>query len=134
MAHRKTVNTMWLDAVNLLERADQMHRQFFSLASNGQSGPTWEPPTDIFETHDSLSVQVALPGISPENLQVTINDDVLHVEANRPRPGPRGAHLKRLEIPYGRFQRAIRLPSGHYQIQDSSLSQGCLTLILKKLR
>ncbi|WJJ93526.1 hypothetical protein [Neopusillimonas aromaticivorans] len=51
MAHRKTVNTMWLDAVNLLERADQMHRQFFSLASNGQSGPTGSPqPTSSKHT------------------------------------------------------------------------------------
>lgn len=134
MVHRKTVNTMWLDAVNMLDRADQLHRQFFRLGGTQNRGPSWEPPADIFETPDTLSVMVALPGITSDNLQVTIENDVLHIHAHRPMPGPRGAHLKRLEIPYGHFDRHIRLPSGHFQIQDSSLSQGCLTLTLKKLR
>ncbi len=134
MAHRKTVNAMWLDAVNMLDRADQLHRQFFQLGSSPSRGPSWEPPADMFEAGDTLSVIVALPGIGPENLQITIENDLLHVQAHRPIPAPRGAHLKRLEIPYGHFERYLRLPAGHFQIQASSLNQGCLTLTLKKLR
>ena len=134
MALHKTVNTMWLDAVSMLQRADKLHRQFFLLGSSGPRGPTWEPPADIFETTDSLSIVIALPGINPDNLHVTIEDNLLHVLAHRHMPGPQGAHLRRLEIPFGRFERHIQLPTGHFKIQDSSLSHGCLNLTLKKMR
>jgi hypothetical protein len=43
-----------------------------------------------------------------------------------------GAALKRLEIPYGRFERRIELPPGHYEIEQRDLEYGCLRLILRR--
>jgi HSP20 family protein len=46
--------------------------------------------------------------------------------------GP-GAIL-RLEIPYGRFERRIRLPFGSFQLTEILLENGCLKLTLERLK
>jgi HSP20 family protein len=42
--------------------------------------------------------------------------------------------IRRLEIPYGRFERRIDLPPGRFEIGRRDLTDGCLTLTLRKLR
>jgi hypothetical protein len=41
--------------------------------------------------------------------------------------------IRRLEIPYGRFERRIDLPRGRFEIEERVLEHGCLRLILRKL-
>jgi HSP20 family molecular chaperone IbpA len=41
--------------------------------------------------------------------------------------------IYRLEIPYGRFERRIPLPTGRYQLADRRLENGCLVLALRRL-
>ena len=36
---------MWSNAVDLLDAAERMQRQFFQIAP-ARSGPCWEPPVD----------------------------------------------------------------------------------------
>jgi HSP20 family molecular chaperone IbpA len=123
---------MWADAVNMLEQADRMHRQFFRLSSGQTTGPTWEPPVDIFETSRELSVLVALPGVVPDKLKVVIDGSALVILGSRPMPAPVAAQIRRIEIPYGRFERRVELPPGHFEIQESTLANGCLLLSLLK--
>jgi len=133
MIYRKLSNTMWIDAVKLLEQADNLHRQFFRLSQGSASGPTWEPPIDIFETGRALSVVVALPGVSADQVQVLIEGATLSVVGERVLPAPSEAHIRRIEIPYGRFERRITLPPGAFEIRESRLVDGCLVLTLLKL-
>jgi HSP20 family protein len=44
----------------------------------------------------------------------------------------RTAVIHRLELPQGRFERRIRLPSGRYESIDVAVIDGCLTVSLKK--
>jgi HSP20 family molecular chaperone IbpA len=41
--------------------------------------------------------------------------------------------IRRLEIPYGRFERRIELPAGRFEIGRRDLADGCLLLTLRKL-
>ncbi len=132
MTFRKPVSSMWIEAVNMLEQADRMHRQFFRLSPGHTSGPTWEPPIDVFETSHELSVLVALPGVAPDQLKVVIDGNALIILGSRPMPAPTSAQIRRIEIPYGRFERRIELPPGHFEIQESTLTNGCLLLSLLK--
>jgi len=133
MIYRKPSNAMWIDAVRLLEQADSLQRQFFRPGQGGPQGPTWEPPVDIFETGRALSVLVALPGVSPDQVQVLIEGATLTVVGVRPLPAPAEAHIRRIEIPYGRFERRIALPPGAFEIRESRMADGCLLLTLLKL-
>ncbi|HWK62739.1 MAG TPA: Hsp20/alpha crystallin family protein [Eoetvoesiella sp.] len=133
MTYRKPASTMWSEAVNMLEQADRLHRQFFRLAQGPARGPTWEPPVDLFETQNQITVLVALPGVEPEQIKVVIENGHLSIVGERPMPAPALAHVRRIEIPYGRFERRIELPPGQFQIQESRLAHGCLVLSLLKL-
>lgn len=107
---------MWADAFVHLERAERLHRQFFEPASpgtlaGGTRRPSWQPPIDVFETGQDIWVLVALPGVSPEQIQVVIDDATLTVVGERSLPVPAHAGvIHRLELPYGRFERRLNLP------------------------
>ena len=98
---------MWARAVELLEQSDRLHRQFFHLGRSTARGPSWEPPVDLFESDRDLTIIVALPGVSPAQVEVVVDGGVLYVIGERPLPVAAGAVIRRLEIPYGRFERRI---------------------------
>lgn len=134
MSSRQLKAGMWAEALELLERADRLHRQFFHFGRSADAGPVWEPPVDIFETDERLAILAALPGVSPDQVEIVVNGGVLAVVGERPLPRVLGcADIRRLEIPYGRFERRIELPPGSYEIEQRELTDGCLTLVLRKL-
>ena len=125
---------MWAEACELLEEAERLRRQAFVPARSLAKGPVWEPPADVLETEHELSIQVALPGVGPDQLKVVIDGGTLIVSAVRPMPGQsRSTIIRRLEIPYGRFERQIELPAGRFEIGRRELTDGCLLLTLRKL-
>ena len=126
---------MWAEACNVLERVEQMHRQFFRPGQAGMQSAAWQPPIDVFETADGLGVVVALPGVESQDIDVAIQQDVLVIAGIRHLPAlVRGAAIQRLEIPYGRFERQIRLPPGLFELQQPELTNGCLLIALGKRR
>lgn len=125
---------MWAEACEMLERADRLHRQFFQLGSARGHGPVWEPPVDLYETPSDIGILIALPGVEPGQVKVTIEDGILVVGGFRPMPaGDRTAVIRRLEIPHGRFERRIELSPGHYELRRRDLVNGCLILTLGKI-
>lgn len=125
---------MWAEACELLDRAERIHRQFFQLGVSA-SRPTWQPPVDVYETESEFVIVIALPGVSPSQLQVGIQDDgILIVSGERPLPvEARVGAIHRLEIPQGYFERRIELPPGRFRLQRQELNDGCLLLGLRKL-
>lgn len=124
---------MWAEAVELLDRAERMHRQFFRRVAVPSRAPTWEPPVDVFETRDAIVILIALPGVPADSIEVGIDGGTLIVAGDRPIPALRGAHIHRLEIPHGRFERRLELSHGRLEFGDQVLVNGCLTLQLRKL-
>jgi HSP20 family molecular chaperone IbpA len=90
----------------------------------------WEPPVDIHETSDGLSLQFALPGIAVEQIEVTVEPKLLTVSARRPL-AIRNGHtvIRRLEIPHGHFVRRVPLP-GRMQVAETRYVNGLLEVRL----
>lgn len=125
---------MWAEACDILDRADRLHRQFFRPAVlNAKQQPTWEPPVDVYETGYDFKIIIALPGVAPEHLSVMLEDDRLIIEGQRHLPNSAEAHIRRLEIPYGRFERHIELPAGRFEIDTREFANGCLVISLRKI-
>lgn len=134
MSGRDLEAWMWAEACEALARAERLQRQFFRLGEVG-ARPVWEPPVDIFESGSELSIVAALPGIDASGLEIGVEEGVLFVTGNRPAPDvQRASAIHRLEIPQGRFERQIALPAGRYELARRELADGCLTLVLRKLR
>ena len=134
MSSRDPTDWMWRHAIELLDQAERMHRQFFRLTASERTRPTWEPPVDMFEDDDAIVIVVALPGVPADRVEVTHEPGVLVVRAERPLSfSGAGRHaVRHLEIPYGTFER--RIPLNQVQLEGGTreLVDGCLILRLRK--
>jgi HSP20 family molecular chaperone IbpA len=121
---------MWNEALAMIARAEQLQRRFFEPA--GQA-TCWEPPVDVFETAGEFLIIAALPGVAADDLSLSIEGGILRVAGLRRLPvTARAASVLRLEIPYGRFERSIRLPAELLTLDESKLVDGCLVIRLGK--
>ncbi len=126
---------MWAEACAMIERAEQLHRQFFRPGLAAASAANWEPPVDVFEGERELTIVAALPGVEPQDMKISLERGVLLVAGVRRLPAvARGTAILRLEIPHGSFERRIRLPDALWQVSRSTLVDGCLLLSLTKQR
>jgi HSP20 family protein len=133
MSPRDPTIWMWAEARRMLDRAERLHQRFFEPAG-GARQPAWEPPIDVFETAGGLLVEIALPGVDPEGLEISFEGGVLSVAGERALPcGSEPAVIHRLEIPYGRFERRISLAAAPYELVRRQLKNGCLALFLRRL-
>lgn len=119
---------MWAQAIDMLTRAQRLHRQFFEPSAEG-----WEPPIDILETPQEVIILAALPGVDPEDVDAAIQGQALVIAGRRTLPPEvRTAIIHRLELPQGRFHRRIPLPPGRYDAVSRSAMNGCLVVRLRK--
>ena len=127
-------NLMWAQACDLIEQAERMHRQFFRLSASARPEATWEPPADVFEDEREVAIVVALPGVAPDRVEVQHFPGTLVVRAERPPPfGASPRAIRRLEIPYGYFERRVALPPGRLEAIAHELDRGCLVVRLRKV-
>ena len=130
MARRNTGPWMWGETVDLLEQAERLQRQFFRLASGGARA-SWEPPVDVFADGDEILVEVALPGVPADRIELICAPGELIVRGERRLPRRlASAAIQRLEIPHGRFERRLPLPAGLWQLAGQEFANGCLQLQL----
>jgi HSP20 family molecular chaperone IbpA len=131
MANRNSRDWMWSDALQMLARADQLHRQVFRPAGATRA-PCWEPPIDLLETSGEVQIIAALPGVDPEGVQVFIDEGGAVVITGRrdPSPAMRRAMIHRMELPQGQFARRVPLPAGRYGRIDWQAVDGCLTVTM----
>jgi len=90
------------------------------------------PATDVYETADGLTLVAEMPGIRPDGLAVTVEENVLVI---RGAPGPEASDGEVLlkEFTAGEFYRAFQLPADYDTERiEAGLRQGVLTLTLPK--
>jgi HSP20 family protein len=133
MGRRKDDQTtwMWAGTVDLLDQAERLRRQFFRLAASELAQPRWEPPVDVYAGDEQVLIEVALPGVPAERMELILAPGELIIRGDRRLPAqPAGTELRRLEIPYGRFERRLSLGPGHWELAGRNLADGCLKLLL----
>lgn len=135
MPIRPSAPSIWDEALDMLDRAERLQRQFFRLQERAHRGPSWAPPVDMFERDSELVILVALPGVTPDQVEVLSDGAQLLIRGDRPLPAVcRRAAIRQLEIPYGCFERRLTLPAGEYAMVQKNFADGCLVLVLQKGR
>lgn len=127
---------MWTQACELLDQAERMHRQFFRPEAAARAFSVWQPPVDLFEDDAGVVLVAAMPGVDAGEVDVCCDGAHLIVRGKRALPLPRGGarvHVRRLEIPYGRFERRVELPPGRYRADAPELQQGLLVVRLRRV-
>jgi HSP20 family protein len=125
---------MWGEAVDMLARAERLHRQMFQPAPSTARRPGWEPPVDVLETESEVVIIAALPGVCEKDLSLAIDGPYLVIAGARTLPDElRTAVIHRLELPQGHFERRVTLPAGRYDQISHRTQDGCLVVLLRKL-
>ena len=94
----------------------------------------WRPPTDVYETDDSLVVKVEIAGMSEEDFSVSLSNRNLAISGVRRDPECKLSY-QQLEIPYGQFGTEVFLP---YTVDRDAIratyEDGFLTVVLPKVK
>jgi HSP20 family protein len=101
------------DMLTLREAMNQLFEESFvspSASRRGQGG--FVPALDLSETADNYLVEVVAPGLKPEDVQITLENNVLTIKGEtRQETQDKQRNYHRVERRYGAFQRTIALPS-----------------------
>jgi HSP20 family protein len=131
---RRGTTSVWDDIFNLRRQFDRLLEG--GLGSGDQIGSAWMPPVDVRESGDELQVQVELPGMAPEDVEVRVENGVLTVSGEKKseiEEGKNGGDYHLVERRYGRFERSFTLPRAvDADKVQAVFSNGVLTLSLPK--
>ena len=111
-----TMSSPTMPASRLLLEFERLLDVNFGLQGVKGSAQTalneWSPVADIHETEEELTFTVELPGIAPDQVQVTAEDNVLTIRGTRsPRhEGKIDARFHLIERHDGTFVRRFQLP------------------------
>ena len=136
MKQRAMHTWMWAETVDRLDQAERLQRQFFRLAAQAagsRQAPRWEPPVDVYAGPEQVLIEVALPGVPADRMEIVLAPGELVIRGERALLNrPVGTTLQRLEIPYGRFERRLALGPGLWELVHRRLADGCLQLLLAR--
>jgi HSP20 family protein len=114
---------------------DRSAARELTVAPSDWKSFNWSIALDVVENEDQYQVKASLPGIDPEDLEITFEDKRLTIkgevkeedEINEP-------HYHLRERRYGNFNRTIKLPSGIASDKiEAHYDKGVLTLHLPKV-
>ncbi|MEM9587573.1 MAG: Hsp20/alpha crystallin family protein [Planctomycetota bacterium] len=73
----------------------------------------WKPSVDVAETDKAYEIKVDLPGIKPEDVDISVTNDRLTIQGERKEEKEtKDKAQHRIERRYGSFYRSIALPAG----------------------
>ena len=122
------------DALSLREAMSQLMEESFVQPTAAQGGKKFVPALDLSETADGYLVEAALPGVKPEDVEITVENNVLTIKGEtRKETDDKQRNFHRVERRFGTFQRTIGLPSTVKADQiQASLTNGVLRLEIPK--
>lgn len=113
---------------------DDVFRSSGGSSYGGSFGGMMTPRIDVVETDNELRIAAELPGVSQEDVEVMLEDDMLTLRGEKRSSHEEGQGSRRIaERSYGRFERSLQLPfrpeEGRVQ---ASFEHGVLTITLPK--
>jgi HSP20 family protein len=130
--------TRWNPSVAYLNREPfaRMFESFFNGAQPEEevSNRNWVPPVDIQETEEGYRLLAELPGLTREDITITLENNVLRLAGERKfERDVKKESFHRVERTYGTFSRAFTLP---HQVRSegvqAAFANGVLTITVPK--
>ena len=113
----------------------ELQREF----NRAMGGVAYVPAADVLVSDDEVVVHMDVPGLSADNVESELENDVLTVRGERAYPyptegnGAEGYAWQLVERGFGKFERVLRVPTGlDPDAIEASLVNGVLTLRLPK--
>ena len=131
--------TYYASPFSTLSQFNRELNRFFDDRPFGQdrlSGTNWTPQVDVAETEDSFQVAADIPGVSPENIEISLHNGVLTIRGERKYDNEAsGANFTRRERFTGTFSRQFNLPdSADQETVTAKTNNGVLEITIPKAR
>jgi HSP20 family protein len=128
---RRRAPSLWDEMFNIRNDFDRLLGR-----SDADIGGTWSPVVDVRETADELILSAELPGLVPEQVDVSVQNGVLTISGEKQQEveeGAEGTDYHLVERRYGRFERSFSLPrSVDPEKVNAEFSNGVLRVSLPK--
>jgi len=111
------------------------HFQFLGSSKNVRpSGPLWLPAADIYQTPEGWLVKVELAGVSPEDIEIDVQGNVLYIGGCRKdKSCAVGYSFHQMEITYSRFEKTLKFPASIDGAKiEHNFEDGLLIIRLRK--
>ena len=109
----------WEPVAELNSIQNEMNRLFNTFfdqpGATGRGGGTsrrWIPAMDLVETNDHYVLRADLPGLSDEDVNIALEDNMLTISGERKAEHEQQQGYYRLERASGSFSRSLTLPEG----------------------
>jgi HSP20 family protein len=129
----------WDPFRDLMSIQNELNRLFGRTYGGGEPAPgqtgSWVPALDVYETVDKFVVTVELPGIEPEDVEVSVEDSTLTIKGQREffYKDATEDSFQRIERRYGAFSRTLSMPTtADTERVEASFDKGILTIELPK--
>ncbi|MCG8350378.1 MAG: Hsp20/alpha crystallin family protein [Chloroflexales bacterium] len=124
------------EVVSLRDRINRLFDETFTWP-RGEIFPAFRegPAIDMYETEDTVKIKMPLPGVKPEEVEVTVTGNKLMVKGERySEEEVKEEKFYRHELYYGSFARSITLPEiADAAKAEASFENGILTLNFPKI-
>lgn len=119
---------------SLHEDLDKLFEQRLGMDETTGSVANWTPPVDIREEEDRFLLHADIPGVKPEDIEVTMENGVLTISGNRAETREQDADgYRRVERVAGRFFRRFTLPdTANAEGITAKSTHGVLEVIIPK--
>jgi HSP20 family protein len=85
----------------------------FDRLFEGRPEAGWTPRVDVYDRENDLVIRTEVPGISPEDIDITVEGNTLSVKGHRSFESEENkGNYHRKEIFEGSFERTVLLPEG----------------------
>jgi HSP20 family protein len=113
---------------------NRLFNTFFDEGGNGGRQRRWAPAVDLLEREGSLVLKADLPGLSEEDVQIEVRDNVLTISGERNAEHEEKQHgYFRVERAFGHFSRSLQLPEGvDADSIQASFDNGVLVVTIPK--
>jgi HSP20 family protein len=100
------------EAVEFGDELPQLFREIARLGFGGELTGECAPAVDVYETDQTVEITMDLPGVAHEAVRIVAKGPtVLVAGEKRPRRGRGDSSFHLVERGYGRFARAVRVPT-----------------------
>jgi HSP20 family protein len=135
MAILRYPNWLWPDFSNALEDVERARRQMDRLLStftgSGSATPSVSgvfPPLTVTEDGDKVFVEAEIPGIKPEDLEISVVGKTLTLSGERKPEETENVSFHRRERKWGSFRKALTLPD---EVDANAIQAECKNGVLK---
>jgi HSP20 family protein len=112
---------------------DQLFEESFVKPGTWQFGEGQMVPVDVRATNEEVVVEAILPGVKPEEVEITMEGNTLTITGDTSSMIPAREGLLLQEIRRGRFVRTLTLPDGlEADKATATFEDGVLTLRIPK--